>query len=219
MFDCVWPTRLGRTGTALTWEGRLNLKNASFARDPAPLDEDCACPACTRFSRAYLRHLVNQNELLGLRLLTLHNLRFLLDLTAGARRAIEERPVRRLQARSARAHRGGRRRRPRGSTDRHRRPFRPLLAPARAAAAAPRRRSRRELIDSLEAGDEIVSAGGLYGVIKEIEGETLHVEIADGLVVRMARSAVVGLVEHDEEELDDEPGRAHPSRTTPRNPS
>jgi queuine tRNA-ribosyltransferase len=91
MFDCVLPTRLGRTGTALTWEGRLNLKNASFARDPAPLDETCACPACTRFSRAYIRHLVNQNELLGLRLLSLHNLRFLLELTAGARRAIEER--------------------------------------------------------------------------------------------------------------------------------
>jgi queuine tRNA-ribosyltransferase len=88
MFDCVWPTRLGRTGTALTWEGRLNLKNARFLRDPRPLDADCPCPACARFSRAYLRHLVNQNELLGLRLLSLHNLRFLLDLTAGARQSI-----------------------------------------------------------------------------------------------------------------------------------
>jgi len=91
MFDCVWPTRLGRTGTALTWEGRLNLKNARFTRDARPLDEGCPCPACGRFSRAYLRHLVNQNELLGLLLLTLHNLRFLLDLTAGARTAIEAR--------------------------------------------------------------------------------------------------------------------------------
>jgi queuine tRNA-ribosyltransferase len=89
LFDCVWPTRLGRTGTALTREGRLNLKNARFARDGAPLDERCTCTACERFSRAYLRHLVNQNELLGLRLLSLHNLRFLLDLTAGARQAIE----------------------------------------------------------------------------------------------------------------------------------
>jgi queuine tRNA-ribosyltransferase len=90
MFDCVLPTRLGRTGTALTWEGRLNLRNARFIRDPRPLDADCACLACERFSRAYLRHLVNQNELLGLRLLSLHNLRFLLELTAGARRAIAE---------------------------------------------------------------------------------------------------------------------------------
>jgi len=89
MFDCVLPTRTARTGSALTWDGRLNLRNARFARDEAPLDEGCLCPACTRFSRAYLRHLVNQQELLGHRLLTLHNLRFVLDLVAGARTAIE----------------------------------------------------------------------------------------------------------------------------------
>src|SRR5213075_1729765 len=89
MFDCVLPTRNARTGTAMTWEGRLNMRNARFARDPAPLQEGCECPACSRFSRAYLRHLVNQQELLGHRLLSLHNLRFLLDLTAGARAAIE----------------------------------------------------------------------------------------------------------------------------------
>jgi queuine tRNA-ribosyltransferase len=88
MFDCVLPTRTARTGSALTWEGRLNLRNARFTRDPRPLDEGCACPACERFSRAYIRHLVNQEEVLGLRLLSLHNLRFLLDLTAGARTAI-----------------------------------------------------------------------------------------------------------------------------------
>jgi queuine tRNA-ribosyltransferase len=90
MFDCVLPTRTARTGSALTWEGRLNLRNAAFARDPRPLDEGCACPACSRFSRAYLRHLINQQELLGLRLLSLHNLRFLLELTANARAAIEQ---------------------------------------------------------------------------------------------------------------------------------
>ena len=90
MFDCVLPTRTARTGSALTWEGRLNLRNARFARDPRPLDEGCFCAACSRFSRAYLRHLVNQQELLGLRLLSLHNLRFLLELTANARAAIEQ---------------------------------------------------------------------------------------------------------------------------------
>ncbi len=89
MFDCVLPTRTARTGSALTHEGRINLRNARYARDPAPLEEGCDCPACTRFSRAYIRHLVNQNELLGLRLLSLHNLRFLLELTRGARDAIE----------------------------------------------------------------------------------------------------------------------------------
>jgi queuine tRNA-ribosyltransferase len=89
MFDCVLPTRTARTGSALTWEGRLNLRNARFAGDPAPLDESCGCPACTRFSRAYIRHLVNQQEILGLRLLSLHNLRFVIDLVAAARLAIE----------------------------------------------------------------------------------------------------------------------------------
>jgi queuine tRNA-ribosyltransferase len=88
MFDCVLPTRTARTGSALTWEGRLNLRNARFARDPDPLDEACGCPACVRFSRAYIRHLINQEELLGLRLLTLHNLHFVLDVTARAREAI-----------------------------------------------------------------------------------------------------------------------------------
>jgi queuine tRNA-ribosyltransferase len=89
MFDCVLPTRLGRTGTALTGFGRLNLRNASLASDARPIQEGCPCPACARFTRAYVRHLVNQQELLGLRLLTLHNLHFLLDLTARARVAIE----------------------------------------------------------------------------------------------------------------------------------
>jgi queuine tRNA-ribosyltransferase len=89
MFDCVLPTRTARTGSAVTSEGRLNLRNARFARDERPLDEGCSCPACSRFSRAYIRHLVNQQEILGLRLLSLHNLRFLLDLVAAARQAIE----------------------------------------------------------------------------------------------------------------------------------
>jgi queuine tRNA-ribosyltransferase len=90
MFDCVLPTRTARTGSALTWEGRLNLRNARFARDQNPLDDTCDCPACARFSRAYIRHLVNQGELLGLRLLTLHNLYFVLDVTARAREAIAD---------------------------------------------------------------------------------------------------------------------------------
>jgi len=89
MFDCVLPTRTARTGSALTANGRINLRNAGFARDQRPLDDTCDCPACTRFTRAYIRHLVNQNELLGLRLLSLHNLRFTCRLTRGARDAIE----------------------------------------------------------------------------------------------------------------------------------
>jgi queuine tRNA-ribosyltransferase len=89
MFDCVLPTRTARTGSALTATGRINLRNARFARDPRPLEEGCDCPACGRFSRAYIRHHVNQEEILGLRLLSMHNLRFVLRLTAAARAAIE----------------------------------------------------------------------------------------------------------------------------------
>jgi queuine tRNA-ribosyltransferase len=89
MFDCVLPTRTARTGSALTCDGRLNLRNAAYRSDPRPLDPDCTCSACARFSRGYIRHLVTQREMLGLRLLSLHNLRFVLDLTARARAAIE----------------------------------------------------------------------------------------------------------------------------------
>ena len=89
LFDCVLPTRTARTGSALVSTGRLNLRNARFARDPRPLEDGCRCPACQRFSRGYIRHLVTQEEILGLRLLSLHNLWFVLDLTARARAAIE----------------------------------------------------------------------------------------------------------------------------------
>jgi queuine tRNA-ribosyltransferase len=89
MFDCVLPTRTARTGSAIGWNGRLNLRNAKYAEDERPLEPGCECPACRRFTRAYVRHLVTQDEILGLRLLSLHNLWFVLDLTARARAAIE----------------------------------------------------------------------------------------------------------------------------------
>lgn len=88
MFDCVLPTRTARLGTAFSTEGRLNLRNERFARDTGPLDPACTCLTCTGYSRAYLRHLVTQKEMLGAILLTLHNLHFLLDLVARARAAI-----------------------------------------------------------------------------------------------------------------------------------
>jgi len=88
MFDCVLPTRTARTGSALTATGRMNLRNARYTRDPRPLEPGCGCPACTRFSRAFIRHLINQDEIFGLRLLSLHNLWLVHRLTAGARDAI-----------------------------------------------------------------------------------------------------------------------------------
>jgi queuine tRNA-ribosyltransferase len=90
MFDCVLPTRTARMGTAFTSEGKLNVRNARFATDLAPLDEHCACPACTGYSRAYLRHLVLSKEILASVLLSIHNLHFLIDLMARARQAIVE---------------------------------------------------------------------------------------------------------------------------------
>jgi len=88
MFDCVLPTRLARHGAALTPEGRLNFKNARYRTDFGPLDPECPCETCAVYSRAYLAHLVRENELLGHRLLTLHNVRFTVDLCRRARREI-----------------------------------------------------------------------------------------------------------------------------------
>jgi queuine tRNA-ribosyltransferase len=89
MFDCVLPTRLARNGTAFTATGTLNLKNAEFARDQNPIESDCRCPACREYARGYIRHLIKAEEILGLRLITLHNLHFYLDLMRQARNAIE----------------------------------------------------------------------------------------------------------------------------------
>ena len=89
MFDCVLPTRTARTGTAFSSSGRMNLKNARYARDMGPLDPECSCPTCTRYPRAYLRHLVVLKEMLAATLLSIHNLHVLIDLTRRARAAVE----------------------------------------------------------------------------------------------------------------------------------
>lgn len=89
LFDCVLPTRLARNGTAFTATGTLNLKNAEFALDKNPIEEACACEACREFTRGYIRHLVKAEEILGLRLITLHNLHFYLELMTRARAAVE----------------------------------------------------------------------------------------------------------------------------------
>jgi queuine tRNA-ribosyltransferase len=90
IFDSVVPTRLARHGSALVKGGRLNLRKAEFAADPAPVDEGCVCYCCANFSRAYVRHLVKANEILASILLTTHNVHFLLDLMRKLRQAIRE---------------------------------------------------------------------------------------------------------------------------------
>ena len=186
MFDCVLPTRTARTGSALTWEGRLNLRNARFARDPRPLDESCACPACARFSRAYIRHLVNQQELLGLRLLSLHNLRFLLELTADARAAIERGPARGLQGRRARPARP-----PRLEEARVQGYFFivfVLLALMWFVLIRPQRRrqqERRRMIENRRRSATRSSPpAGSTATITEVDEDDVRVEIAAGVEVR-----------------------------------
>lgn len=90
MFDCVLPTRSGRTGQAFTADGPINIRNAKFAEDEAPLDPDCACPTCSSYSRAYVHHLVRAGEILGAMLMTEHNLWFYQRLMQGLRDAIAE---------------------------------------------------------------------------------------------------------------------------------
>jgi len=90
MFDCVMPTRSGRTGQGFTRRGPINIRNARHLDDPRPLDEGCACPACRNYSRAYLHHLFRAEEVLGLMLLTWHNLQYYQDVMRGLREAIAE---------------------------------------------------------------------------------------------------------------------------------
>ena len=90
MFDCVLPTRNGRTGTVFTRDGKMNIKNAKFTEDFSPIDAECDCYACRNFTRAYVRHLYRAGEILAVRLLSWHNIHFLVKLVAGARQAIIE---------------------------------------------------------------------------------------------------------------------------------
>ena len=90
MCDCVLPTRIARNGTAMTWNGKVVVRNATYERDWRPLDEECDCYACKNYTRAYIRHLVKANEILGVRLLSIHNLRFLTNLMERVRIEIEK---------------------------------------------------------------------------------------------------------------------------------
>lgn len=89
MADCVLPTRIARNGTAMTSKGKVVIKNAKYANDFTPLDSECDCYACRNYTKAYIRHLFNVNEILGLRLTTIHNLRFLIKTMENIRNAIK----------------------------------------------------------------------------------------------------------------------------------
>jgi len=97
IFDSVYPTRNGRHGTALTWEGRLNLKKGEYKNDFRPLDRECSCYTCENFSRAYLYHLIKEREILGMRLLSLHNICFLQEFMKRIREEIKEGSIERFK--------------------------------------------------------------------------------------------------------------------------
>jgi len=90
MFDCVVPTRYGRNGTAFTSSGKMTVRNSPYIEDFLPLDRECGCYTCKNFSRAYLRHLFNAEEILGLRLVSLHNIHFYLELMRKIREAVRQ---------------------------------------------------------------------------------------------------------------------------------
>ena len=90
MFDCVLPTRIARHGNAFTRQGKINIKNAKFKEDFTPIEDNCDCYACKHYTKAYIRHLITSNETFGARLLSIHNIRFLIKLTEDLREAIEE---------------------------------------------------------------------------------------------------------------------------------
>ena len=89
IFDCVLPTRIARHGNAFTKDGKINLKNAKFKEDFTPIDSECDCYACKNFTKSYIRHLITSDEMLGSRLLSIHNLRFLIRLTEDLRECIK----------------------------------------------------------------------------------------------------------------------------------
>ncbi|MEI7542363.1 MAG: tRNA guanosine(34) transglycosylase Tgt, partial [bacterium] len=88
MFDCVFPTRIARNGTAYSAEGLVKIRNGEYKEDFRPIDADCSCYACRTFSRAYIRHLFNVHEILGMRLTTLHNIHFMINLMGKIKEAI-----------------------------------------------------------------------------------------------------------------------------------
>jgi len=90
MFDCVLPTRLGRNGTVWTYDGKRNLLNSKFQTDLSPIEKDCDCYGCQNFNRSYIAHLIREGEILGIRLASLHNLRFMMRFMEDIRNSIKE---------------------------------------------------------------------------------------------------------------------------------
>ena len=212
LFDCVAPTRMGRNGAVFTRDGRLNIKRAEFRTDPRPLDADCDCAACTRFSRAYIRHLFVADEILGLRLLSLHNVHFLLSLARVGAAGDTKRRSRAVGARLARALSPRRHR----SQSEHasatisgfpQMPGNPMLGSIFMYGAifaifyfilirpqATQRKKHDEMVRNLKKGDEIVTTGGLVGevlFIKEKGGDDKSGGMDDRITIKSGERASI----------------------------
>jgi preprotein translocase YajC subunit len=210
LFDCVAPTRGGRNGSAFTPDGTLNIRNTAFRTDDRPLDPSCDCETCTTYSRGYLRHLFAAGELLGLRLLSLHNVRYLIRLAAEMREAIQ---------------RGGdvfatwaddwRRRYADGSHDITRsavpvaRSLRPewrsglialvvqFGASSRSSTSSdrPQRRQaeqQKQLLSTLQRGDRIVTSSGIVGEVVHIKDDEVTIRSGEAKFV-ILRSGVANI--------------------------
>jgi len=205
MFDCVLPTRLARHGTVFTSEGRLNISNARFARDDSPIDPGFPASPVARFSRGYVRHLLQVNEPSGARILTMHNLAWTLDLMRRARAAVEAGTISVLLDEV------------RGQAEE---PGFPLASAAMsliimiamfavlwAVLLLPQQRkmkAHRQLIASLEVGDEVLLTSGIYGQIADFDGQSMFIAVSDNLEIKVTRESVAERVVYsDDEALQD----------------
>jgi preprotein translocase YajC subunit len=185
VFDCVLPTRMARTGTALTRGGRMNLRNARYADDRRPIDEACDCPACASFTRAYVRHLVMQKEILASQLLSLHNLRVLVGLVT------EARPYRRVNVTGT------------GMLIIWILVFFGIFYFLAVRPQRKQRQSHNEMVAMLKKGDEIVTIGGLFGVVRRLGDDWVELEVSKGTRVRFLKRAISQIVSEEDEDEEE----------------
>ena len=206
LFDCVLPTRMARTGAAFTSRGRINLRNARYADDLGPLDPDCDCACCRGYTRAYLRHLVNQKEIAGMQLLSEHNLRVLVRLCERARVAIQGRRVRRVRRRGARAPHHARRREENTPVIIYLLVFVVIAFMLYTTYSQQRRakKAQEQLQRMVKKGDEVLTVGGMFGTVRKVGDDFVVLEVADRTKVRFLRRAIREIVNEEEDVEDDE---------------
>ena len=207
MFDCVIPTRFARNGTAFTSRGSYPVKAGEYKEDTRPIEEGCDCYACLKFSRAYIRHLLNINEILGVRLLTIHNIHRYMTFMRELRSALERgrlsdfrlnlRVVDRIASvvAQAAAAPGGQ------GFDKMLVPMILIFGIFYFMMIRPQQRKekdRRKMIDNLKSGEKVIFSGGIMGTVTNVKEHTFIIKIADNVKVEVARGAVSRILEKGE---------------------